>query len=324
MSPLSGLGERQKWLLVDGGLATELEMRGHNLDDALWSARLLADDPDAIRRVHADYLQAGADVLITASYQASLPGFQQKGYTVAEATRLLQKSVFLAQEARDAYWAEVQNRTGRIRPLVAASMGPYGAYLADGSEYRGHYGLSVADLLAYHQPRLQILATARPDLFAFETIPSAREAQAIAHLLSAEPEIYAWVSFSCRDGAHIYDGTPLVEAVRPLLAQTGLVAVGVNCTAPRFVPDLLGRLRAVTTLPLVAYPNSGESYDTIRRCWMGLTSPVDFGRAAEEWFYAGARLIGGCCRTRPEHIRQMRAALEKSLGRSLNDPVPGI
>jgi homocysteine S-methyltransferase len=316
MSLLSNLLDSQKWLMLDGGLATELEARGHNLDDALWSARLLADDPAAIRRVHADYLQAGADILITASYQASPAGFQQQGYSAAEAANLLQRSVRLAQEARDAFWAEGQNRPGRSRPLVAASVGPYGAYLADGSEYSGQYGLSVADLVTFHQPRLHILAAARPDLFAFETIPSAREAQAIAHLLGEYSEMPAWVSFSCRDGLHINDGTPLAEAVRPLLAQpAGLVAVGVNCTAPRFVPDLLRRLSAVTDLPLVAYPNSGERYDTDRRCWIGLTTPVDFGRAAEAWFDAGARLIGGCCRTRPEHIRRMRVALEARIGR---------
>lgn len=299
----------EPFLLLDGGLATELEAGGYDLRDTLWSARLLLDDPEAILQVHQDYLTAGADVIISASYQATIPGFMSRGLTEQEAHALLRRAVEIAQEARDTFWQAQEADSGRIRPLVAASVGPYGAYLADGSEYRGDYALDEAGLVDFHRARLHILAEARPDLLACETIPSAAEARALAQLLPEVAPLPAWVSFSCRDEAHISDGTPLVEAVRPLLAVENVVAVGVNCTAPRFVPPLLAALRQVTTLPLVAYPNSGEQFDAVNHCWLGTSDPLDFAAAAQEWLAAGARLLGGCCRTRPEHIRQMRRAL---------------
>ncbi|MEU8360848.1 homocysteine S-methyltransferase [Nonomuraea sp. NPDC048882] len=284
-------------LVLDGGLATQLERLGADLRDELWSARLLLEEPELIRRVHADFFAAGADVATTASYQASLPGFARRGLDAAEAARLLRLSVELAGQARD--------EAGR--GLVAASVGPYGAYLANGAEYTGDYDLDEDGLYAWHLPRWEILAAAGADLLACETIPSYPEARALARLLRSTPEVKAWVSFSCRDGERLNDGTPIRRAAALFTGNPQVVAVGANCTAPRHLPGLISCLSG--RLPVVVYPNSGETWDAAGRRWLGLADPVEFGVAAVEWQRAGASLIGGCCRTTPEHIAQIRARL---------------
>ncbi|SDL69060.1 homocysteine S-methyltransferase [Nonomuraea maritima] len=284
-------------LVLDGGLATQLERLGADLRDELWSARLLMEEPELIRRVHAAYFAAGADVATTASYQATLPGFARRGLDQARSEELIRLSVELAAQARDEAGGG----------LVAASVGPYGAYLANGAEYTGDYDLDEDGLYAWHLPRWEILASAGPDLLACETIPSYTEARALARLLAATPGVKAWVSFSCRDGERISDGTPIAEAAALFTGNPQVVAVGVNCTAPRHMPTLVRTLSG--GLPVVVYPNSGETWDAGNRRWLGLTDPVEFGQAAKEWQQAGASLIGGCCRTTPEHIEQIRAHL---------------
>ncbi len=297
-------------LVLDGGLATELERAGFDLDHPLWSARVLAAAPEAITAVHRAYLEAGADCVTTASYQASVPGFRRAGLTESQAVEMLRRSVSLAREARDAFWSDPARRAGRARPLVAASVGPYGAYLANGAEYTGDYGLTERQLVDFHRDRFRVLADAEADLLACETIPSSLEARALVSLVAAEPSVPAWLSFSCRDGERLCDGTRLADVVRELDAQPNVVAVGVNCTAPEHVEALLRAAAAVTRKPLVAYPNSGERYDAAARSWCGRSDPADWGEYAKTWRSAGARLVGGCCRTGPSHIRAVRVALE--------------
>ena len=292
-------------LILDGALATELEWRGCDLRDPLWSAKMLFEQPDLIRAVHADYFAAGADCAITASYQATFAGFAQRGFDQPAATELLGRAVRLALEARDSFWAEPANRSGRPKPLVAASIGPYGAYLADGSEYRGRYSLSSAELIEFHRPRMAALVEAGADLLACETIPCIEEARALALLLPEFPRISAWVSFSARDAAHTCQGEPLADCAAELAAHPQVAAIGVNCTAPRYVPALIAAVRRVTDKPIVAYPNSGEIYDVTTNAWSGETACADFGAQALAWHAAGARLIGGCCRTTPAHIREV-------------------
>lgn len=246
--------------------------------------------------MHTDYFAAGADVATTASYQASLGGFAKRGLAPAEAERLIRLSVELAAQARDEAGGG----------MVAASVGPYGATLADGSEYTGAYDLDEEGLLAWHRPRWEILADSGADLLACETIPSMPEARALARLLAESPETKAWMSFSCRDSLHLNDGTPIAEAAALFAGDPQVVAVGVNCTSPRFLPSLISEVRAS---PVVVYPNSGETWDAERRRWVGLSDPEEFGQAAKEWQAMGASMIGGCCRTTPEHIRQVRAHL---------------
>ena len=305
-NPIEPFLRHQNVFILDGGLATELEARGYALNDALWSAKLLLEEPEAIRQIHSDYLQAGADCIISASYQASLPGLTARGLSEAEAANLLRFSVQLAIEARDAFWAQATNRDRRLRPLVAASIGPYGAYLADGSEYSGAYELAKPDLLAWHRPRWQILAQSGADLLACETIPSLAEAKALRQLLLETPDVPAWLSFTCRDGHHISDGTPLAECARLLNDVPNLVAIGINCTPPRFLPDLITAVQSATDKHIIVYPNSGEQYDAINKRWLGESEPSEFGTFSREWRKMGALLVGGCCRTGPAHIQQIR------------------
>ena len=305
-NPIRPFLEYQNVFILDGGLATELEARRHNLDDPLWSAKLLLEQPEAIRQVHSDYLWAGADCVISASYQASLPGLMDRGLSKAEAVDLIRLSVRLAIKARDLFWASKANQRGRLRPLVAASVGPYGAYLADGSEYTGKYDLDETGLLEWHRPRWQILAQSEADLLACETIPSLAEARALRQLLLETPNTPAWMSFTCRDGAYISDGTPLAECAYLLDDVPNLVAVGINCTPPRFVPDLITAVQANTNKLIIVYPNSGERYDAATNQWLGQSDPSEFGTISREWRKMGALLVGGCCRTRPAHIRQIR------------------
>ncbi len=296
-------------LILDGGLATELEARGHDLSDELWSARLLIDDPEAIKQVHLDYLKSGADCIISASYQGTISGFMKRGLTAQEAEQLLLSSIQLAVDARDSYWEKPGNRGGRLRPLVAASIGPYGAALANGSEYRGNYGLDEDELLHFHWRRWQILGESEADILACETIPSFPECRALARLLTETPVRYAWFSFSCRDGEHIHDGTPMAKCASWLDRFDQVAAVGINCTSPQYIPSLIKEVAQVTDKPIVVYPNSGEQYDVEQKRWLGIADSTDFAKASEDWCAEGAKLIGGCCRTGPEHIRRIRAAL---------------
>jgi len=296
-------------VVLDGGLATELEARGLDLDHPLWSARVLRDAPEAIAAVHRAYLEAGADAITTASYQATFEGFAREGLSQAQAAGLLRRSVELAIASRDSFWSQPGNRRGRQRPIVAASIGPYGAYLANGAEYTGAYVLDEAELRAFHRERFKVLADTGADLLACETIPSVREATALASLLDETPSALAWFSFSCRDGERISDGAPFLDCVRALASHAQIAAVGVNCTAPRFVESLLRAAAGVTTKPLIAYPNSGERYEAATRRWLGSSSAADWGVSGQAWRAAGARLIGGCCRTGPGHIQNLRAAL---------------
>ncbi|GGL09610.1 homocysteine S-methyltransferase YbgG [Sphaerisporangium melleum] len=280
-------------VILDGGLATHLEALGCDLRDELWSARLLLENPAVIRQAHLDYFAAGADVATTASYQASFPAFVRRGRAPAEARALIQLSVELAIEARDEAGGG----------LVAASVGPYGAYLANGAEYTGDYDLGEDALVEWHRPRWETLAESGAEVLACETIPSFTEARAIARLLADTPNVNAWVSFSCRDGDHLGDGTPLADCAALFAGNPQVVAVGVNCTAPSNVKSLMGH---ISGMPIIVYPNSGEDWDAGNRRWTGISDPVEFGAAAREWRAAGATFIGGCCRTTPDHIRRIR------------------
>ncbi len=310
-SPLTVFLEMQGFVLLDGGLATELEKRGHNLNTKLWSAGLLNSHPDDIGAIHRAYLEAGADCIISATYQATVPGFMEAGLSEKEAKSLIQKAVEIARDARDEYFASCRNgNRGKTRPLIAASIGPYGAYLADGSEFRGNYSISPQQLRSFHETRWEILADSGADLFACETIPSFAEALVLRDLLQATPDVFAWVSFSCIDGQRISDGTPIRECTALFEECEQVVAVGINCTAPKFIPSLITEARKGTpTRPVVVYPNLGETYDDTKRAWIGASESVNFAKAAIEWFQLGARLLGGCCRTTPNHIAEMRSSL---------------
>jgi homocysteine S-methyltransferase len=306
--PLLPFMERHGAAVLDGGLASELEARGFTLHDRLWSARALVDAPELIAAIHRDYLEAGADVITTATYQATLPGFVARGLTEADARRVLLSGVTLAADVRDASWPRLAG-AGRLRPLVAASLGSYGAFLADGSEYAGDYRMSVEALANWHRPRLRLLQESGADLLAFETIPSLPEAEAIVRLLDETEGPPAWISFQARDAARIADGNPVAAAAAVADRSSRIVAIGVNCIPPERVEPLLRALATGTDKPLCAYPNRGDAWDATNRRWISRGLPVDLGAATPRWLAAGARLIGGCCRTTPDDIRAIRAQL---------------
>ena len=292
-----------KNLILDGGLATQLESRGHDLGDSLWSARLLRDAPEEIQAVNREYLEAGADVVTTASYQATVSGFMSHGLSESDALGLIERSVQLALAARDEFWNSPANRSGRQRPLVAASVGSYGAFLANGAEYTGEYDLDETGLMSFHRQRWFTLARQNPDLMLCETIPSLIEARILAELAS-ESAMPTWISFSCRDTGHTGDGTPLEQCAQLAQQSTSVSAVGVNCLSPHWVAEIVESLRRSTDKPILVYPNSGETWQDKK--WVGVSSLEQFTELAKTWRERGASIIGGCCRTTPDHIRGLR------------------
>jgi homocysteine S-methyltransferase len=296
-------------VIVDGALATELERRGADLSDALWSARVLLEQPELIRAVHDDYFAAGADVAITSTYQATFEGLAQRGLSRHQCDALLRRSVDLAIASRDAFWAEPANRTGRAKPVVAASVGPYGAMLADGSEYRGAYALNEDALVSWHRERFHVLASTGADLLACETIPCLAEARALRRLLHEVPARTAWFSFSARDGEHISSGERFADVAAEFSGDAQIVAIGINCTPPQFIASLVMAARAVSSTPIVVYPNSGDLWVAATRCWVPEHDRLTLAVGALDWLNAGARVIGGCCRTTPADIAALAAVL---------------
>jgi homocysteine S-methyltransferase len=286
-------------IVLDGGLGTLLEERGHDLSSSLWSARLLLEAPEEIRRAHAEYYAAGARVAITSSYQVSYEALAAEGYGAAQAERLLASSVRLAREGRD------DAQLSPAEAWVAASVGPYGASLADGSEYTGDYGLDVDQLRKWHRPRIRALAAAAPDVLAVETIPSLTELEAVCLELEGIG-LPAWVSLTVADGA-LRSGDSLTEAAAIAASGADVIAVGVNCCDVSEVGGALDVLRAGTRSVGVAYPNSGERWNAGERRWYGQAGRIS--QLAGEWVEAGAGLVGGCCRVGPDQIAEVARAL---------------
>ncbi|WP_103542577.1 homocysteine S-methyltransferase [Streptomyces sp. SM1] len=285
-------------VVLDGGMSNQLASAGHDLSDELWSARLLAEDPEAVTAAHLAYFDAGADVAITASYQATFEGFARRGTGQDEAAALLALSVECARTAA--------RRSRTSRPLwVAASVGPYGAMLADGSEYRGRYGLSVTELERFHRPRMEVLAAAAPDVLALETVPDTDEAEALLRALRGLG-VPAWLSYSAA-GDRTRAGQPLEDAFAPAARADEVIAVGVNCCTPEDADHAVALAARVTGKPVVVYPNSGEEWDARARNWTG--TPTFTASRVTGWRESGARLIGGCCRVGPETISSVAGTL---------------
>ncbi len=315
--PFEAIWRQREIVILDGGLATELEKRGANLNDPLWSAKVLLEQPTLIQEVHEDYLRAGADVITTASYQATLPGLMAKGLSSTESRELLQLSVRLAKAAREKY----QGETNHPRPLrIAGSVGCYGAFLHDGSEYRGDYGLTRRQLRDWHRPRVEILVEAGVDVLAFETIPCLAEVEGIIELLEKMPETPAWISMSCKDSRDLWHGERFAHAVALVQSVANVVAVGVNCTAPNWIDGLLQSAGAPGKTPLIVYPNQGEGWNPMEKRWVPPQASCDWPVASRRWFEHGARIVGGCCRTAPNTIRTLAQTFPR---KGLPDEIPG-
>ncbi|WP_299143183.1 homocysteine S-methyltransferase, partial [uncultured Dialister sp.] len=260
--------KKYPFIVLDGAFSTELERQGFSINDELWSAIALYEKPDMVKAVHRSYYDAGSDIVTSASYQATLEGFEKKGFSREEGRELLIRSVRLVQEARDEFLAEA-SPAKRPVPLTAASVGPYGAYLADGSEYRGHYDKTREELADFHRDRMHILAEAGPDIFACETIPCLVEALAETDVLSEMENAACWISFSCKDGLHTCGDDLISDCAKALDKISCVQAMGVNCTAPEYVESLILEIRKYTDKPVVVYPNSGEHYDAESKTWHG-------------------------------------------------------
>ena len=308
-SPFERFFDRQGTAVLDGGLATRLEVLGYDLQDDLWSAKVLLEDPHALRRVHTEFLRAGADCITSGTYQASIQGFEARGLTYDQAVSVLERAVDLAVEARDTFWHDPKRDARRLRPLVAASVGPYGAYRADGSEYTGEYALSDDELLDFHRVRWVTLARSAADILGCETIPSLQEAEVLLELLRQTPDRWAWMSFTCRDHAHLSDGSPIAAAARTCDTVPRLAAVGVNCTRPEYVSQLISLVREATEKPIIVYPNAEGRYDTERKTRGGDAPRHDWPALVAAWRDLGASVIGGCCGVSPADISSIRTHL---------------
>lgn len=306
MNPITSILNKYQLMILDGALATELEKFECDLNDPLWSAKILMENPSLIKKVHMNYFEAGADCAITASYQATVEGFKQRGLDEQEAEKLIRNTVQLAAEARDDFWLHASNRENRPRPIIAASVGPYGAYLADGSEYRGNYGRTEQELIDFHRPRVKALVEAGADILALETIPCFIEAKAFVTLMKEFPEQYIWVSFSAGSSTAVNSGENIRDCAAWLDNYEQVAAVGVNCTPVQYISSLIEEIKISSDKPIIVYPNSGETYDADTHSWKGNKSQEDFSVSAHRWFTQGAKIIGGCCRTGPEDIRAIR------------------
>jgi len=310
MNHIERILEEYPFVVLDGGLATELEKAGHDLRDRLWSAKVLAEKPDAIMDIHRSYLEAGADCIITSSYQATVKGFMSAGYSKKDAGRLIKLSVKIAKDAVEQVMEKsVDNH--RPEPYVASSAGCYGAYLADGSEYSGNYKLSLKEYKDFHRERLELLAEAGSDFIAFETFPNIDEGLAVSELMMEYPDIHYWIVFTAADENHISHGEVFFDCVKELNGKSNLAGIGINCSRPEFISPLLGEVNSFVKQPLVVYPNSGERFDIGCTCWRDESSKADFLQLTEEWYSLGARIIGGCCRTGPEDIRKISSYRKK-------------
>ena len=312
MGAFKDLLEKQDIIILDGALGTELERQGYDVSGQLWSAKYLLENPQIIQDLHEDYVRAGSDIITTSSYQASIPALVEEGLSLNKAHELFKETVFLAQAAVKNVWQGLSlDEQQRSYPLIAGSVGPYAAYLADGSEYTGSYRLSEEEFKDFHRPRIQALLDAGCDLLALETIPNGAETEALVHLLAEEfPQAEAYLSFTAQTASAISDGTLIEEVGRLVQSSPQVLAVGFNCTDPHLIAPLLEKLKQVCDKPLLAYPNSGEVYNVATNTWQdNPEQQLCLTDYSQLWKKQGVQLFGGCCRTRPEDIRRLAGEL---------------
>lgn len=293
----------KKILVLDGALATELERAGKDINDSLWSTKILIEDSEAIKKVHLSYLEAGCDIILTSSYQTTIKGLMKRGYIKDEAIEIIKKSFRIANEAKEEY---LLKNSVEVEPIIGASIGPYGAFLSDGSEYTGNYEVLDSEMRDFHYEKIKILKDEGVELFACETIPSFREALVIQKICE-ELEVEYYISFSAKDEYSISDGTSIRECAGNLNGKY-LKGIGINCTAPEFLESLIREIKSVYNGNIVVYPNSGEIFDPVSKTWSGNGQCVF--DLAENWIRAGANIIGGCCKTTPQDIKKLADSIK--------------
>ena len=316
MGRLKELLAQKQILVLHGPLGTELEAMGYDVSGKLWSAKYLLEKPEVIQELHEIYLNNGSNILTTSTYQATIPGLEAAGLNPEQAADIIRLTVQLAHQARDNYWQNLSDvqKGQTIYPLISGDVGPYAAYLADGSEYNGQYGkVSLQELKHFHRPRIQLFLEQEVDMLALETIPNRLEVQALTELLSEEfPQVEAYMSFTAQETGKISDGTSLKDVIALVENCPQILAVGFNCTQPQLYDDLLQETRILSSKPLVTYPNSGEIYDGATQTWHH--SHEGEGSLVEQslhWIHLGAQIVGGCCRIRPAEIAALAQAVRK-------------
>ncbi len=311
MNLIKNFLEKQNALILDGALGTQMQNHGFNINDSLWSAKFLDENPNAIKLVHKEYLEAGADCIITSSYQASLEGFLEKGFSEEKADHLISSSIKIAKDTRDEFWESYKN-SDRLKPLVAASIGPYGAYLANGAEYSGAYEISEKKLSSFHKRRLDTIMKMSPDIIACETIPLFSEIKILSKLLEKYKTTTSWLCLSAKNESLTNAGDDVEEVISWLNAQKHIDAIGVNCTAPQYISTLVKKIKKLSDKLIVIYPNGGSAYNPITKLWeSSLTNSEEFAKMAYLWNSLGANIIGGCCETTPKEIKKIREYLLK-------------
>ena len=289
-------------IILDGGLSNVLETMGCNLEHPLWTAQLIQTNPALIIKAHMAYLEAGATCITSSGYQASIQGYMRLGQSKTNAELFILKSLELCLKARQLFLDKSQKKQN---VHVAASMGPYGAFLADGSEYSGDYNISDKDLHLFHKSRIDLLQPSDADFFAFETIPSLQELRVLSQLLNTSSKP-SWISFSCKDESNLNDGHKISKAAKLIANHPAVFAIGVNCTAPKYITEIIGTLKKYAPdKKIIVYPNSGEVYHVKSKSWFGVSDPIAFEKMALEWYEKGADIIGGCCRIGPDHISRI-------------------
>lgn len=303
---MSLIREAKRGIVLDGAMSDELEKQGVKTDNKLWTATALVNELDKVYQAHWDYFTAGAELVITDTYQANVQAFLQAGYDEEQAQRFIRQAVQIAKKARD----DFAKKTGKYN-YVAGTVGSYGAYLADGNEYRGDYELTAKEYLDFHLPRLQLLLDEQPDLIALETQPKLTEPVAVLDWLKKNSDLPIYASFTLKDTTHISDGTSIQQAVTKINGYDQVFAIGINCASPSIVGPALAEIGKYTDKPLVVYPNLGASYDPSIKQWREFKEKFDFRKLTKKWYEEGARLIGGCCTTGPKEIKEISQTLNK-------------
>ncbi|OUM62712.1 hypothetical protein PIROE2DRAFT_69463 [Piromyces sp. E2] len=314
MGHFKELLEKQDYLILHGALGTELESQGYDVSGKLWSANYLISQPEVIEKIHESYILSGSDIVTTSTYQATIPGLIENGLSQSEAENIIRLTVKLAKTARDNAWTKLSNdeRSNRLYPLISGDVGPYAAYLANGSEYTGKYNINKEALKAFHRPRIALLLDEGVDLLAVETIPNFEEAQAIAEILMEEyPQVESYFSFTSQNGLTISDGTPIKEVAAYCDKVKQILAMGLNCCLPTIYENGLNEFIKITKKPLVTYPQSGEIFDKETKTWhVSSDKSPSLVDNIKHWLDLGAKIVGGCCRIRPHDIKILRKELK--------------
>lgn len=320
----------KRHLVLDGALGTQLESIIPNdseiqpKNDPLWSTKVLMTQPKLIERIHYQYLQSGSDIIMTSTYQASCAGLIKyaNSYT-DEVAHVWERSVDMANNAIRRH--KLENNTKPIRnrdPIICGSVGPYGAFLANGAEYTGEYGMISNEELEKHHFKLLQFLILHPDvkLIAIETIPNFREFKVLVNLLTKLLSLHGpnqkfYLSINVRNESEMCDGTPVEKVMNYLnfkmktmgILQRNIFAIGYNCVDYHLVTSLIDNLTMFNEfhIPMIVYPNLGYVYSTKHEEYIAYQDTNELELMILDWLKRGVKIIGGCCGSGPQEIEKI-------------------